>query len=277
MMPAPPFRVTLWGVRGSLPVSGAMAEGFGGNTICIEMRCGDEVLILDAGSGLAAAGAALAAEGCRKITLLLTHAHYDHVIGLPFFAPLWDAGTRIDLWSGHCAGQMTTAAMVGDFMRAPFFPVGPACFRARVEMRDFAPGDVLEPVPGLVIRTAALNHPGGSVGYRVEFGGRVAVLATDTEHMPGRRDPAVVALAAGADLLLYDAAYDDDEYARLCGFGHSTWQEGIRVAEAAGVARLGLIHHAEWRQPADLARIEAAARGQFAGAFCGRDGMVIDL
>ncbi|MFN3825691.1 MAG: MBL fold metallo-hydrolase [Pseudorhodobacter sp.] len=276
-MTAAPFRVTLWGVRGSLPVSGAMAGEFGGQTICIEMRCGDQVLIFDAGSGLAPAGAALAAEGCARITLMLTHAHYDHVIGLPFFTPFWNPAVRIDLWSGHLAGRMSTAEIVDDFLRQPFFPVGRDCFNAQVAMRDFTPGDVLEPAPGLVIRSAALNHPGGAVGYRVEWAGRVAAVVTDIEHVTGQQDPAVLALASGADLLLYDAAYEDSELEKLHGFGHSTWQEAIRVAEAAGAARLGLIHHAPWRAPAELARIEAAAMDRFAGAFCGRDGMVIDL
>ena len=272
-----PFRVTLWGVRGSLPVSGAIAGEFGGNTICVEMRCGDEVLIFDAGSGLAAAGAALAAEGRERVTLMLTHSHYDHMIGLPFFAPLWNAAARVDLWSGHMAGKMSTAQIMDDFLRPPFFPVGRDRFKAQVNLHDFTPGDVIEPAPGLVVRTAALNHPGGAVGFRVEWAGRVAVLVTDTEHVTDARDRAVLALSSGADLLLYDAAYEDDEFSKHNGFGHSTWQEAIRVAQAADVARLGLIHHAPWRGPADLARIERAAADRFSGAFCGRDGMVIDL
>lgn len=276
-MTTSPFRVTLWGVRGSLPVSGAAAQGIGGNTICVEIRCGDSVLILDAGSGLAAAGAALAAEGQGRVTLMLTHAHYDHLIGLPFFAPLWNPAARIDLWTGHMAGRMTSAQIVDDFLRPPFFPVGRDHFKARVTLHDFVPGDVLEPAPGLVVRTAPLNHPGGAVGYRVEWAGRVAALVTDVEHIPNQDNSAVMALSSGADLMLYDAAYEDDELVIFGGFGHSTWQEAVRIAKAAKVARLGLIHHAPWRSPAELLRIEAAAKDRFAGAFCGRDGMVIDL
>ncbi|QYK41174.1 MAG: MBL fold metallo-hydrolase [Paracoccaceae bacterium] len=271
------FRIVLWGVRGSLPVAGARAGRYGGNTICIEMRLGPHCLFFDAGTGLPAAGADFAAAGRRQATLFLSHAHYDHMLGLPFFKPLWDDRVSLDIWSGHLAGRMTTAGIVEGFMREPYFPIGPSMFRARVGMRDFRPGEVIEPHPGLRVRSAALNHPGGAVGFRVEWAGRAVAVITDTEHDPGNPDPVVLSLAEGADLMLYDAAYDDAEFTRLCGFGHSTWQEGVRLARAAGVRRLGLIHHAEWRMPADLDRIGRQARTAFPRAFMGRDGQVIDL
>lgn len=276
-MTAPPFRVRLWGVRGSLPVGGADTREFGGNTMCVEMRLGDHVLILDAGSGLAAAGAALMAEGRREATLLFTHWHYDHVIGLPFFAPFFQPGHAIRVWSGHSPDGTTTEAMMADFMRAPFFPVGPACFRAQVRPGDFRAGDVLAPWQGVTIHTGALHHPGGAVGYRVEWGGRVAALITDTEHVPGELDPRVMDLIRGADLVLYDACYEDAEFPGVCGFGHSTWQQALRLAQAAGVARVGMIHHAVHRSDADLRRIEGQAQAVLPGAFCGREGQVIDL
>lgn len=263
----------LWGTRGSLPVSGDRAGRYGGNTICIEVRAGPHSLYFDAGSGIAAAADDFAAAGRRHGTLFLSHAHYDHLIGLPFFRPLWDRGVTFAVWSG----MGSTVEVLKGFMRAPYFPIGPEVFCAGLTCHDFAPWAVLEPFPDLTVRTAPLNHPGGSTGYRVEWQGRSVALVTDTEHDPARRDPAVMALAAGADLMLYDAAYEDAEFARVCGYGHSTWEEGVRLAKAAGVRRLGLIHHAEWRGPAELARIGRAARAAFPAAFMGRDGMVIDL
>lgn len=276
-MTPPPFTVRLWGVRGSLPVSGPQAQGFGGNTICIEMRCGDHVLFFDAGTGLRPAGVALRAEGVRDATLFFSHSHYDHIMGLPFFKPLYDPQMTVTIWSGHLAGRMTTAAMVADLMRAPFFPIGPEKFAARVAMRDFVPGDVIEPCPGVVVRSAPLDHPGGSVGYRVEWGGRAVAVVTDTEHQPDVLDPGVLGLMRGADLALYDASFGDDEFTLCRGWGHSTWQHGLRLAEAAGVQRLGLIHHAEWRTDAQLADLEVTASARFKGAFCGRDGQVIEV
>lgn len=273
----PPFRVRLWGVRGSLPVAGDQFRDYGGRTICIEMRCGDHVLLFDAGSGMAQAGVALRAEAHHRIDLFFTHFHYDHVIGMPFFAPLYDRSCTMTVWSGHTAGLMTTGEMMANFMRAPFFPIGPDICTACLNPREFVAGDVLTPYPGLTIRTAMLNHPGHAVGYRVEWGGRVAVLVTDTEHVPGAPDQRVLDLIAGADLVLYDATYRDEEFEAYRGFGHSTWQEALRLAKAAGVRRMGLIHHAEWRTDAGLARIEAAVAEVNADAFVARDDQEIDL
>lgn len=273
----PPFQIRLWGVRGSLPVAGEQFRAYGGRTICIEMRCGDHVLLFDAGSGMAQAGVALRAEAHARIDLFFTHFHYDHVMGMPFFAPLYDRSCTMTVWSGHMAGVMTTAEMMASFMRTPFFPIGPDICTACLNPREFVPGDTLGPYPGLTIRTALLNHPGNAVGYRVEWGGRVAVVVTDTEHVPGTLDPRVLDLIAGADLVLYDSTYRDEEFEAYRGFGHSTWQQALRLADAAGVQRVGLIHHAEWRTDAGLARIEQAVAETHADAFVGRDDQVIDL
>ncbi|MGQ0565381.1 MAG: MBL fold metallo-hydrolase [Gemmobacter sp.] len=272
-----PFQVKLWGVRGSLPVSGKPFLKYGGNTICIEMRCGDDVLLFDAGSGLPPAGKALLAEGRRAFHVFFSHWHYDHLMGLPFFVPLYDHASTVTLWSGHMAGAMSTAQMLTEFMRPPFFPIGPEMCRSCVTPTDFTPGQVLSPYPGVTVRTGLLNHPGGSVGYRVEFGGKAVALITDTEHDPGTLDRAVLDLIEGADLVLYDASFEDEELRVFKGFGHSSWQQGIRLAQAAGAQQLGFIHHAKWRTDVQLSRIERMARKEFPAAFCGQDGQVIEV
>jgi ribonuclease Z len=271
------FQVRFWGVRGSVPVSGAEYLRYGGNTACIELRCGGRQLILDAGSGLRPAGDALRAQGVDEIDVLLTHSHYDHVIGLPFFHPLYDPRIRVVLWSGHLHGRMTTRQLVAEFMRPPWFPVEVDSCASNLACRDFAPGDVLVPREGIVIRTASLNHPGGCVGYRVEWAGRVVVLVSDTEHVPGKLDATVLDLIADADLVIYDATYTDAEMKRYRGFGHSTWQQGIKLCRAAGARRLALFHHEPARTDAQLDAIQAKAQTEFAGAFAARDGMVVDL
>lgn len=271
------LRVTLWGTRGSLPVPGPGTLRHGANTIAIELRRGDAVLFVDAGSGIAAAGRALKAEGLREVAILLSHCHFDHLMGLPFFAPLYNPAAAVSVWSGHLHGRMTTREIVEGFMRQPYFPVGPDMFAARVDWRDFRPGEVLEPLAGVRVCTVPLTHPGGAVGYRVEWGGRSVAVATDVEHQPGTLDEGVLELMRGADLALYDAAYADAEMAAFRGWGHSSWQHGVRLAQAAGVARLGLIHHAEWREDDAIDAIEASARAEFPGAFCGADGQVITL
>lgn len=276
-MTATGLQIKLWGVRGSLPVSGTAFRRFGGNTICIEIRCGDHVLLIDAGSGLLPAGHALKAEGRTDLALFLTHCHYDHIMGLPFFMPLYTPGSAVTVASGHTAGTMTTNEIIRSFMHTPFFPITPDMCCARLETRDFRAGDVLTPHPGIAMRTAMLNHPGNAIGYRIEWGGRSVAIVTDTEHDPGTLDPAILDLIRDVDVMLYDATFTDEEFDRFRGFGHSTWQQGVRLAKAAGARQVGFIHHAKWRTDADLTGIERLARKEFAGAFCGRDLQVIDV
>lgn len=270
------FSVRFWGVRGSIPVSGPEYQRFGGNTACVELRCGGHRLILDGGSGLRAAGEAMRAAGPGEVDIFLTHSHYDHVIGLPFFAPLY-AETKVTLWSGHLAGRMTTRQLLAKIMEPPLFPVRVESCGCNLHYRDFEPGDVLSPREDVVIRTGSLNHPGGCVGYRVEWGGRALALVSDTEHELGRLDPAVLGLIENADLVVYDTTYTDEEMERYRGFGHSTWQQGVRLCEAAGARRLALFHHDPARTDDQMDAIEGSARAAFAGAFAARDGLVLAL
>ncbi len=271
------FSVTLHGTRGTLPVSGPGFSRYGCQTICFELAVAGRRLIFDAGSGLHSASLGMMADGVTDFDLFLTHCHYDHVIGLPVLKQLYYADSGIRMWTGHLMPGRGGAAMVTDLMREPFFPVGPDCFAARPVFRDFLPGAVLDPAPGIVIHTARLNHPGGAVGYRVEAAGRVVAVITDTEHVPGAPDAAVLDLIAGADLMLYDATFADAELPKFCGWGHSTWEEALRLGARAGVARIGLIHHSPWRDDAALDSIEAEAVSRSPGAFVGRDGQKIEL
>lgn len=274
---AAPFRVRLWGVRGSLPVAGPGFRRFGGHSICIEMRCGPHVLVIDGGTGIAPLGRALRAEGVREVALFLTHAHYDHVMGLPFFKPFYFRDSTVTLACGPLPGGMQAAGLLDALMRPPFFPIGPGGFCAGLRYLDLVPGGAVSPFPGVVVRTGPMNHPQGGLGYRIEYAGRAVAVITDTEHCPDAPDSAVQGLIQGADLVLYDATYRDEELPKHKGWGHSTWQEGVRLAQAGGAARLGLMHHAEWRDDRSLAAIERAARRRMPAAFVAREGAVIDL
>lgn len=271
------FRLKLWGTRGSLPATGPLFQKFGGNTTCIEVRCGDHVLLFDAGSGALAAGAALKEEGCSVVMMYFTHTHYDHICGLPFFLPIYCKGSSVTLWSGHMGADMTTYQMLFEFMRKPFFPIEPDYCSAKIDARDFIAGDVMTPFPGVTVRTAMLNHPGNAIGYRVEWNGKSVAIITDTEHDPGSLDPVVLGLIDKVDLFLYDTTFLDAEMATHKGFGHSSWQQAVRLAEAAGAKQVGFIHHNVTRTDAQLTEIEREAKQLFAGAFCGRDFQVIDI
>lgn len=271
------FKVTFWGVRGSLALGGPETAAVGTNTPCVEVLCGERVFILDAGSGLARLGDRLQANHVQDIDLFLSHCHYDHIVGLPFFCPLYDPDADIRIWSGHLAGAMSTREIVAAFMRPPFFPVGPDVFPARIDYRDFAAGEVLDMGGGVRVATAPLNHPGHATGYRFDHAGRSVAYVTDTEHRPGAPDEAVLGLIADADLVIYDACFTDDELARFKGYGHSTWQEGVRLCRQAGARRLAIFHHRHCRTDAALEVIEAEARRAFPQSFVAREGMVVDL
>ena len=276
-MAADAFRVKFWGVRGSIPVSGPQFIRYGGNTACIEMQCGEHVLIFDAGSGIRALGEAMHRRGVSKLDLFFTHCHYDHILGFPFFAPLYDGQTRLATWSGHLAGQMTTQEMVESFITPPWFPGKIEICRAKFQWNDFRSGDALTPRTGVTVRTVSLNHPGGCIGYRVEWNGKIAAYVSDTEHVGHTLDPAVLSLMQDADLAIYDCTYTEAEMPHKIGFGHSTWQHGVRLCEAAGTKRLALFHHDPSRTDDELAEHERSARAAFPGAFAARDGLTLEL
>lgn len=271
------FLVRFWGVRGSIACPGPGTVRYGGNTSCIEVRCGPHLLIFDAGTGIRALGAQLAGEAPVDVDLFLTHTHLDHISGLPFFAPAFDARNRIRLWAGHLPRHQTLESVLCNLMMAPLFPLPLSVFKVACEFHDFPCGATLQPKPGVTLRTAPLNHPNGACGYRIEYGGRSVALITDTEHRPRMRDPQVLELAAGADVMIYDATYTDAEYEQRKGWGHSTWQECCRVAEAAGVGQAVLFHHEPTHDDDAMDRIADAAAALRPGTVAAREGMVIRL
>src|SRR5262249_32481410 len=154
--------------------------------------------------------------------LLLSHCHFDHMLGLPVFAPAFVAGNRLRLWAGHLLPHRRLHDVIGQMMASPLYPKRPDIFEADMDFCDFRAGDTLPLAPALRVRTAPLNHHDGATGYRIEHGGKVIAYVTDTEHRAGSRDPNVLALARDADLMIYDSNYTDEEYPAHVGWGHST-------------------------------------------------------
>jgi phosphoribosyl 1,2-cyclic phosphodiesterase len=216
-------------------------------------------------------------EGVTDFDLFFSHCHLDHIIGLPFIKPLFDPAATVRIYAGHFEDATTCREMTDRFLAPPFFPLTPAQFRAQIEYLDFRPPDQLQPGAGITVDTARLFHPNGSVGYRVNFAGRAACYVTDTEHIPDRLDEAVLALIRGSDVLIYDCMYTDSEFNPCRGYGHSTWQEGVRLCEAAGVERLVLFHHRPGRDDAGLRQIEMEAQARFPGAIVARTGLEVQI
>lgn len=265
-------------MRGSLPVSGPDFRRYGGNTFCIEVQCGDHRLLFDAGSGILPASRALLCEGVKTYDLFFTHCHYDHIVGLPFFLPIYAPDTSIRIWAGHLGGVMSAREMMDSFIKPPWFPVRMDMCRSCLDFRDFSAGDTLDVLPELTMRTGRLNHPGNATGYRLEWQGRTLAIITDTEHTPGAPlDPNVLDLIQGADLFFYDCMYVDDEMEKYRGFGHSTWQHAIRLAQAAGAKKVGFVHHSPLRTDDQIDDIARQAADIMPGAFPVPDGATYDL
>src|SRR5688572_1180761 len=263
--------VRFLGVRGSIATPGKDFSA-GGNTSCVEVVAGDTRIILDAGTGLRTLGTERMTAGPRHSTILLSHLHWDHTCGLPFFTPIYVPGHRVEIASGP-NGVLPHDAAIRALFRAPFFPVGFDELGGAVSTRELRANDRFT-IGDITVTMAKLNHPDPVYGFRLEHGGHSIVYATDTEHF-ACVDPTLKQLAAGADILIYDSQYTPAEYPAKVGWGHSTWLAGAELARAAGVPQLVLFHHDPNRTDAQLAAIEAEARTNLPGTVAAREGMVL--
>lgn len=273
------FSIRFWGVRGTVPAPGPATIRYGGNTPCVEMRCGGQQLIFDAGTGIRALGRKMIRD-CQACGahVFLSHTHVDHINGFAFFKPAYHAGNRLKMWNGHLLRQgRRLQQLVDTMMQRPFFPVPFDIMHADISFEDFEAGDTLHPVAGIRMKTHFLPHPGGATGYRVEFEGKAACYVTDLEHVEGRLDEDVLRLIDGADVVIYDSTFTEEEYVNFRGWGHSTWQEGVRLCKAAGVKKLVTFHHEPDHDDAFMDDIARALDAEMPGSVVAQEGMVIEL
>ncbi len=270
------FQVRFWGVRGSISISDANSVRYGGNTSCLEIRCGDRLLIFDAGSGIRYLGNKLLESGeVIDADIFLTHTHYDHICGIPFFKPFFNPKNRFRLSAGHLLPETNLRTVLCGMMMTPLFPVPLEIFQSKIEFHDFMLGDALSAGADVVIRTAPLNHPDRAAGYRVEFQGKSICYLTDTEHVAGELDRNILGLIEGADVVIYDAMYTEEEYCNCAGWGHSTWQAGADLCDAAGVSQYVIFHHDPDHDDDFMDGVAAAAEQRRPGTVVAREGMVL--
>ena len=255
------MKIRFWGTRGSIPTPGASTVRYGGNTACVEVRDSTgSLLILDAGTGLRELGASLMNGGGPRpfsVDLLLSHLHWDHIQGIPFFRPAYDPKTSLRIKGPK--QSRTMRELLGLGMDDPFFPVDLDELPARIEVAELDDGSD-EQVGRFRVRAASLYHPSPALAYRLEADGRSLVYATDTEDPFSDRPNPVIPLANGADMLIHDAQYLDSDFKPT--WGHSTIASAIDVAMKAKVKRLVLYHHDPDRTDEALDRIaqDVAAR-----------------
>lgn len=268
--------LSFWGVRGSIACPSPNHVRFGGNTSCLEIHAGAERIILDAGTGLRELGNQFLRDDIRRASLLLTHTHWDHINGFPFFKPGYMANRSFRIMAGHLDRLGVRDILAGQ-MAEPTFPVPLETMRAELNFEDFTAGDSFDLVPGVHVRTAKLNHPNRATGYRIEHGGKAICYVTDTEHVVGEPDQSVLGLIEGSDLVVYDSTYTDEEFERHIGWGHSTWQEAARLCQAAHVKQLAIFHHDPDHDDTFMDKIEREARARWSGAFVAREKMSIHI
>jgi len=271
------FGVKFWGVRGSIACPSSTHATYGGNTSCIELDLGGQRLILDAGTGLRRLGKQLLADGVGEATLMLTHVHWDHTNGFPFFGPLFVPSFKLHIVAGSLSPVGGVREALAGQMAAPNFPVPLDALAAQLSFQDVDDVDTFELGDGIHVRRIPLNHPDGASGYRIEYAGKSLCYVTDCEHTPGELDESVQALIDGADMVVYDCTYTDDELPNHVGWGHSTWQQGVRLCQASSVKQLAIFHHDPDHDDPIMDEIEKAAAAMWDGAFVAREGMAITL
>jgi|YNPNPStandDraft_1061719.scaffolds.fasta_scaffold00715_13 phosphoribosyl 1,2-cyclic phosphodiesterase len=273
--------VRFWGTRGSIPAPGPSTLHFGGNTSCVEVRCGDLLLVLDGGTGIRPLGESLWRQGVRNGILLFTHVHWDHIQGFPFFLPAYDRKASFEILGGEEVLESLEATL-GRQMRPPNFPVRLKDMGAEIKFRAIREGEHLVR-GGVDIQVIRLVHPDPTYGYRIRHEGATLVYATDMEHPAQGVDGRLAEFSRRADLLIYDAQYTVDEYLGISngrsrkGWGHSTAQDAARLALESEVGQLALFHYDPSHDDELIRGIEREARAIFPNTFAAYEGLELHL
>jgi len=270
------MNLRFWGVRGSIPTPEANRLRYGGNTTCLEIGCPGEkeAVIIDCGSGLRALGEELLERQVSRIHIMLTHFHWDHIQGLPSFAPLFRPGVEIVFYANRAAHEARN--LLETQMAHPFFPLPFAEVGSRTEFRRIECGMPFQ-AGSITVAAFPLFHPQGAVGYRVESDGQVLVHAADHEHGNPEVDAGLTRVAENADLLVMDAQYTPEEYAGKVGWGHSSFAHAAQAAQSAGVGRLLLFHHDPDHSDTFLDGMLRDARTLFPSTGMAKEGIVLDV
>jgi phosphoribosyl 1,2-cyclic phosphodiesterase len=271
------MRIKFWGVRGSTPAPQPENMRYGGNTSCVEVRVGDSLYIFDCGTGFRVLGQALRHEfNGHPVSahVFVSHFHWDHIQGIPFFGPLYD--NRKNRFQFHSSSRTRSLKRVlEEQMAAPYFPVGLTEMQAGQNFYDLEEGRIQ--LGDVSLQTLWLNHPQGCMGYRLETKDGVMVYATDNEPGDALFDKNVRKLADGADVLIYDAQYLPDEYERKRGWGHSHWREAINVVTESGAKDLVLFHHDPDHDDKCIDKVVKEARDYYPRLRAASEGMQIEI
>ncbi len=269
--------IKFWGVRGSLPTPGVDFNKYGGNTSCVELQVDGRTIIFDMGSGLKNLGDHLKKNNISGFTIFISHFHYDHTCGLPFFSPAYDPKTSFKVYSGILQTREKTHKVLNAQISSPSFPITVNDFNANIEYEDFEVGKPFLLQDAINVKTMLLNHPDGAVGYRIDYKGKSVCYITDHEHKVGQENPEIIDFIKDSNVLIYDSTYDDNEFKNYIGWGHSTWQEGGRIAEKAGVKKYYIFHHSPDNCDNKMLEIESTSKRVNKNFFVAKEGMCVKV
>jgi phosphoribosyl 1,2-cyclic phosphodiesterase len=276
------LRVQFWGVRGTIPTPGPGTVRLGGNTPCVEIRTSDEnLIILDAGSGIRPLGISLREECKTGIegTILISHTHWDHIQGFPFFAPLMSSNgqkNRFVVVGQKRVGQRLEKVLAGQIIE-PYLPFEFQHLTADIDVQEVNDGECFQVGGCTRIQVSELRHPGGCLGFRIESGDSTFAYCTDSSHEDGRLTKGALELASGADLLVHDAQYTLAQRHKYKDRGHSSWLEAASVARQAEVGCLALFHYDPDTSDDEMEHILDEARKIFPRTILSREGLILDL
>jgi phosphoribosyl 1,2-cyclic phosphodiesterase len=270
------WQVNFWGVRGSTPQSGPDFVKVGGHTSCVSVLVNKSLYIFDAGTGLIDCGQwILSQEKPEKIYLFLSHAHLDHITGLPFFAPLWLKDWELHIFAASLAPYGGLQNILSRIFAPPYFPVSWSQVPSKIHLTDLDISESLHLLDHMIVETIELNHPGGSSGYRMKHGDLSLAYITDSAPMP--EPEGLINFVKGVDLLIYDATFTDKALQEKPDWGHSTWREGTKLAIQANVKQLALFHHDPLHTDTMMQATEIEAQAKFANTFVAKQGMSLLL
>ncbi len=279
------MKIKCWGTRGGIPVSGNMYNKYGGDSTCFEVRTDEnDVIIVDAGTGIRRLGSSLPDEGLYHYHLLLTHVHWDHIMGFPFFKPIYMPQSHIEIY-GCPYIKVPVKKIVANSMESPYFPVEFNALACNFTFHDTC-GDSFM-IGKTEVNTISISHPNQGVGYKFMNNGHTFVFLTDNElsfsHEGGLNIRKYVEFCSGADILMHDAEFTVEEYKMTKMWGHSVYEDVLDLGIKAGVKKLGLIHHNQSRSDEELDRIVIKCRkyiqdkGSSMECFAVAQDMVVEL
>lgn len=281
LLPMSKVKITFWGVRGSVAAPGPSTVKYGGNTACVEIDTGKELLVCDGGTGIRPLGLKLkrSSKAPVKAFILLTHLHWDHYVGLPFFAPFYDSRNKFVVAGPNPPGQTFKKAL-SFVMRPPYFPIPISAIPARLEVKSI--DDKPIKMNSVLVVPFKVNHPGGAFGWRFYFeNGRSIVHITDNEPLKFQNEKKFVDWMRGADVLIHDAQYTPTSYDKHVGWGHSPYTYPIKLAAVAGIKRVFLFHFdpEDDDKHLDTVRKKVLSIGKGLGIACdlAREGLSINL